>query len=264
MDDNEIRSCLPAAYGDNSAHLAMRHADLVSVVGQAARWAGAFRVQTDALSVDGSAYTSRPLEPYAVDLNRIHSMLWVLRVSLIGAMNQCFEANAPTAPPPLPPPCKAGATLIPEHLVEYCPTYAEGGTYVLSLQSTSRYCATPQQYWWEAVVNVERHLSEGGARSVDLMSYATVVRGLWDQASLLVRKAYQDAVAATYGHIWVTRYPADDARALILWMRELTEVGFDDTECESVLRGLEGAFPEAVARCRAAGDRWQRSAPSDR
>lgn len=248
----------PVAYTDPSTQLAMRHADVVSMVGQAGRWARAFGVRTNDRLADGSAYASRPLERYAVGLDQLYVRLWAQRSSLFSAMDQSFDTS--TEPPPLPPPRKSGPTLIPEHLLQYNPTYFEGGDYVLWLRSTSRYHETPQQRWWQAVGAVERVLAAAGTCTSGLNSYATAVQGLWDGASRLVDGAYQDAVAATYGPLW--RNP-EDARPLVMWLKALTEVGFDEAECESLLLGFEGALPEAVAQCRSARSYWQRAAPSD-
>ena len=42
----------------------------------------------------------------------------------------------------------------------------------------------------------------------------------------------------------------------MFWMKSLTDYGFSAEECEAVLRDIEVADPEAVAKCRERCEHW--------
>ena len=90
-----------------------------------------------------------------------------------------------------------------------------------------------------------------------LETYAAHAELLLDQAYTTVRAAYQDSVAATFGRTWAFWTDSRSAaRPLMFWMKSLTECGFSAGECESVLRDIEVADPEAVAICRERREQW--------
>jgi hypothetical protein len=236
--------------------LGLRHADLADIIARTARWARAFDVRTPYFFTDESRLISHPLKPYAVALEAI-------RVRLARAVTELAASLDPSSHGGLENDGLAAPALesdMPGDPV----TYLQGGNYVLWLQPRSRYHVTYQDRWRAAIEHAWDYLPEVGASTEGLSWYATVVQDLLDDAFALARGAYADAVAATYGRVWATHCGADDPRGLIAWMRALTDVGFDDADCESVLCSLEAAFPEAVARCRSVRSWWQPTALTDR
>jgi hypothetical protein len=92
---------------------------------------------------------------------------------------------------------------------------------------------------------------------LQLSTYASQAQALFDSAHDTVRAAFRDSVAATYGRIWATMTDSDSAaRALVAWLKTLTEWGCSVEECEAVLRDIEVIDPVAVATCRAAHAVW--------
>ena len=229
--------------------LGLRHADLADIIARTARWARAFDVKTPYALTDESTFISHPLKPYAVALEAIHGRLaravTELAASLYPSSHGGWENDGLAVP--------ALESDMPGEPV----TYLQGGNYVLWLQRRSRYHVTYQDLWRSAVEHAWDYLPEAGVSTEGLSWYATVVQDLLDDAFAAARGAYADAVAATYGRPWATHGGPDDPRWLIAWMRALTDVGFDNADCESVLCSLEEAFPEAVAHCRSARSWWQ-------
>ena len=84
--------------------------------------------------------------------------------------------------------------------------------------------------------------------------YATVVHDLLDDAYIAVRDAYADAAVASF----YRKVPAPVLQYTIAsCLKELTCMGFDDANCEPLLRRIGKTFPAAVAECSAMPHKWQ-------
>ena len=235
--------------------VAERHRELATVVSRASRWTGSFRVVTDAVADDGSPLYTYPLRRHADELERIEQALLRAGHEWIQSLGDAKAAAGLLTPAPPPPLTGLSCSLIPASLVGYRPHYGEGGGYVLALRPDGRHFANSRDAWAAEIADAAYFLSAAEIRTDGLARYHTGVTSLLDHAYLSVREGYADAVAATYGPAWIKFGPRPNG-GLMLWMKALIDVGFDASECELVLRGLETAFPEAVARCRAAADFW--------
>ncbi|BBZ15972.1 hypothetical protein MGAD_03070 [Mycolicibacterium gadium] len=131
-----------------------------------------------------------------------------------------------------------------------------GADFVHLLQSTSPYGATLQDLWRAEVTDASLYFSVCGIDTVGLERYAAISQVLFDDARDVVREAYVEAVAATYGRLWARASPADEERTLIAWMRALVDAGLSFDECAFELRDLERASPVAVSCCLSNRSAW--------
>ena len=123
--------------------------------------------------------------------------------------------------------------------------------------STAAQIDTPQAKWRTALQHASSFSLEQHRETTQLSTYASHAQALFDSAHDTVRAAFRDGVAATYGRIWATMADSDSAaRALVAWLKTLTEWGCSVEECEAVLRDIEVIDPVAVATCRAAQAVW--------
>ena len=230
------------------AALERRHAFLANVVDQACAWAREFHVPVgDGPWGNGSSLRSYPLTVYADTLQRFSVALKMV----------C--ANASLHPPS---PDWNRTTLMP--LSPGCDpnwrnaTYMEGGQYLLWLRPTSPQGVTAQDLWRAALPLAGKSVIERELGIPQLETYAVQAQSLLGQAYITLRAAYQDSVAATFGRFWATSTgdSRSAVRPLMSWMKSLTDCGFSAEECEAVLRDIEVADPEAVAKCRERCEDW--------
>ena len=235
------------------AELEYWHSKLANTIDQASLWARETHVRTgDGLWGEDASPPSYPLTGYADRLEQISAALKVL----------C--ANASLDPPAtrwdrttmLPPPVGWVAGRDPDWRAADC---AEGGVYLLMIRpiSTAAQIDTPQEQWRTALQDASSFSLEQHRETTQLSTYASQAQELFDSAHDTVRAAFRDSVAATYGRIWATMTDSDSAaRALVAWLKTLTEWGCSVEECEAVLRDIEVIDPVAVAMCRAAHAVW--------
>lgn len=241
------------------AELERRHAHLANIIDQAGAWAREFHVRIgDGPWGDGSSLRSYPLTAYADTLQRIGVALKVV----------CANASLhPTAP-------DWDRTMMNAPSIVTVPgrdpnwrsaDYSEGGRYLLGLAPTSphSHIVTAQEHWRAALSFAGKSVIERELGIPQLETYAAQTQSLFDDAYELVRAAYPDSVAATYGRFWATSTDRSHsaAPALLHWMKALTDYGVPVEECEAVLRDIEVADPDAVAKCRAARDHWLPALP---
>lgn len=235
------------------AELERWHAELANTVDQAALWAREFHVVTgDGRWGDSSSPRSYPLVGYADRLERVGKALKMV----------C--ANASLDPPPRDwdrTTLRAPSMVrVPGRDADWrAADYTEGGQYLLGVRPSapSPDIVTAQQHWRTTLRLAGPSVLERELGIPQLETYATQSQALFDTAHVLVRAAFRDSVAATYGRIWATMTDrTDTARALVAWLKALTDYGISVEECEVVLRDIEVADPDAVAKCRAVGDVW--------
>lgn len=231
------------------AELERQHAFLANVVAQAGAWAREFHVTAgDRPWGTGASLPSYPLTAYADRLQRIGVALKTL----------CANASLDPSPPdwdrmtlsPPAPGCEPSWRAA---------TYMEGGQYLLWLRPTSPYVVTAQDAWRVALPRAGKSVLERELGIPQLETYAAQAQPLFEKAYATVRVAYRDSVAATYGRFWARstdRGSDSAARALLAWLKALTDYGVPVEECEAVLRDIEVVDPESVAKCRAASDVW--------
>jgi hypothetical protein len=235
------------------AELEYWHGKLANTIDQACLWAREFHVRTgDGLWGEDTLPSSYPLTGYADSLEQISAALKVLCV------------NASLEPPVstwdrttmLAPPVGWVPGRDPDWRAADC---AEGGAYLLMIRptSTALQIDTAQEQWRTAVQHAAPQDFESDSGTSQIETYAVQAQALFDSAHEIVRAAFRDSVAATYGRIWATMTDSDGAaRALVAWLQTLTEWGCSGEECEAVLHDIEVIDPAAVATCRAAGAVW--------
>jgi hypothetical protein len=241
------------------AELERRHAHLANIVDQAGAWAREFHVRIgDGPWGDGSSLRSYPLTAYADTLQRIGVALKVVCANAsLHPPGPDWDRTMLTAP---------SIVTVPGRDPNWrSADYSEGGRYLLGLAPTSphSHIVTAQEHWRAALSLAGKSVIERELGIPQLETYAAQTQSLFDDAYEVVRAAYRDSVAATYGRFWATSTDRSHsaAPALLHWMRALTDCGVSVEECESVLRDIEVADPDAVAKCRAVRDHWLPAAP---
>ncbi|MGB3355546.1 MAG: hypothetical protein WBB00_22655 [Mycobacterium sp.] len=217
--------------------LGRRHAALSETIGQAAVWARYFGVATSEVLPDEDTLVTYPLGRHADHLMALWNRLGGACVDLASSFEDGLSARSVSVTPP-----KDEAAL-------QLATYVCGADYVHNLQSRSSHRSTLQDLWRNEVTSASLYLSVSGICTAELERYASISQALFDDASAVVRDAYAQAVAATYGRIWARASHADEGRALVAWMKALVDVGFSFEECVSEMRDLEVASPDAVSYC---------------
>jgi len=224
--------------------LGRRHAALAEVIRQAAVWARSFGVPTSEVLPNATSFVTYPLVRQSDYLMSLWERLGGACVELASSFEEGLSKRDGSVAPR-----RDECAIEPTNCVS-------GADYVHSLQSRSPYYQTLQDFWRDEVASASLYLSVAGIGTDDLERYASASQAIFDDASAVVRDAYAQAVAATYGRIWACASGDNEGRALIAWMRALAEVGFTFEECASELRDVGLASPGAVAYCLARRSAW--------
>ena len=224
------------------------HAELANTIDQASLWAREFHVSP----ADASSPPTYPLMRYADKLEQV------------GAALKMLCANASLDPPVLAwdrTTSRATSMVgIPGRDPDWRDAdYAEGGQYLVFMRPSWRNpeIQTAQQHWRTALSLAAPSVLEREFGIPQLDTYAEQAQALFDIAHDTVRAAFRDSVAATYGRIWAKMTDENGSvRALVAWLKALTEWGCSVEECEAVLRDIEVIDPQAAATCRAAHAAW--------
>lgn len=224
--------------------LGRRHAALAEVIRQAAVWARSFGVPTSEVLPNATSFVTYPLVRQSDYLMSLWERLGGACVDLACSFEEGLRKRGGSIAPP-----RVDCAFEPTNCVS-------GADYVYSLESRRPYHQTLQDFWRDEVASASLYLSVAGIDTGDLERYASASQAIFDDASAVVRDAYAQAVAATYGRIWARASGDNEGRALIGWMRALVEVGFTFEECVLELRDIEAVSPEAVAYCLARRELW--------
>lgn len=224
--------------------LGLRHADLAHYVALAAQWTRAYQtaVPNDQLT---DLDIVQPLTSYAATLETVHTGL---AAAVAGV----------TAAPPSP---NSGS---PQHMPQprtqaHFPSEVEAVQYLVGLEPRSRYRVTHQDRWRNSLTHAEDYLAsrddvDTPELQLKLSWYTTVVQELLEAAYTAMRDAYADAVVAdVYRKVPASTLPHIIASRL----KMLTCMGFDEYNCEPLLRRIGETFPEAVTECSAMPHKWQ-------
>jgi hypothetical protein len=224
--------------------LGRRHAALAEVIRQAAVWARSFGVPTSEVLPNATSFVTYPLVRQSDYLMSLWERLGGACVELASSFEEGLSKRDGSVAPR-----RDECAIEPTNCVS-------GADYVHSLQSRSPYYQTLQDFWRDEVASASLYLSVAGIGTDDLERYASASQAIFDDALAVVRDAYAQAVAATYGRIWACASGDNEGRALIAWMRALAEVGFTFEECASELRDVGLASPGAVAYCLGRRSAW--------
>lgn len=217
--------------------LGRRHAALAEVIGQAALWARTFRCVTADLLPDGSPFVTSPLERHAAHLIELWDRLGGACADLASSLGEGVGNQ------------DLSAMRISDESASQSTNYVRGAYFVRLLQSRSFYGPTMLDFWRTELTNASLYLSVAGISTDELERYAVISEALFDDASSTVRRAYANAVGATYGRIWARASPTDEGRVLIAWMKALADEGFSFDECVAELRDPAVTSPDAVSYC---------------
>lgn len=217
--------------------LGRRHAALAEVIGHAALWARTFRCVTADLLPDGSPFVTSPLERHAVRLTELWDRLGGACADLASSLGEGRDN------------LDLSAMRISDESASQSTNYVRGAYFVRLLQSRSCYGPTMVDFWRTELTNASLYLSVAGISTDELERYAGTSQALFDDASSTVRRAYANAVGATYGRIWARAAQTDEGRVLIAWMKALADEGFSFDECVAELRDPAVTSPDAVSYC---------------
>jgi hypothetical protein len=236
--------------------MAAQHADWLMCIRLGHRWASAFGPGVGWTTDDGLVLQSRPLVRYALDLARLDSELMDAAAKWTRSLEDPAAAAAARPVSPLLPPPRDGQ-VCPVSLVGFQPHYLEGLDYIGAFEAASPHLWTPRDAWAAQVADAPHFLSAAGIRTDGLHVYVDAVQQVLNKAYETAQATYAGAVAATFGRLLMRTWDhGAQGNALVLWMRALAHGGIGVGQRNAVLRGLEPAFGEAVARCRAAMDHW--------
>lgn len=240
----EQHSYVDAEY--QGLELGLRHADLANYVALAAQWTRAYQtaMPNDQFTDLDVVY---PLMSYAAPLETVYAGLAAAVADLVAA-----PTHGPNA-------ASAQDHVRQRRADARFPTDVEAVQYLVGLEPRSRYRVTHQDLWRSSLAHAEDYLSSRGdvdtpELQLKLSRYATVVHDLFDDAYTAVRDAYADAVVASfYRKVPAPVLPYTIASCL----KDLTCLGFDDANCEPLLRRIGETLPAAVAKCSAMPHKWQ-------
>lgn len=236
--------------------MAGQQADWLMWIRLGHRWASAFGPGVGWTTDDGLVLQSRPLARYARQLGRLDSELMDAELEWARSLEDPAAAAAARPVAPLLPPPRDGQ-VCPVSLVGFQPHYLEGLDYIGALEAGSPDRWTLRDAWAAQVADAPHFLSAAGIRTDGLHVYVDAVQQVLNKAYETAQATYAGAVAATYGRLLLMTWDhCSQGNALVLWMRALAHGGVDVAQRQAVLRGLEPAFGEAVARCRAAIGSW--------
>ncbi|WP_161600648.1 hypothetical protein [Mycolicibacterium hodleri] len=253
----EQHSYVDAEY--QGLELGLRHADLANFVGLAAQWTRACQtaIPNDQFTDLDVVY---PLKSYAAPLETVYAGLAAAVADLVASTHGPNVAIASAQDHVRQRrsdahfPCRSDAHFPSD--VEA----VEAVQYLVGLEPRSRYRVTHQDLWRSSLAHAEDYLSSRGdvdapELQLKLSRYATVVHDLLDAAYIAVRDAYADAVVASfYRKVPAPVLPYTIASCL----KDLTCMGFDDANCEPLLRRIGESLPAAVAECSALlPHKWQ-------